>query len=144
MLISKTQFISCHCYINDRDTETDSPKKQKREKRKRGKSTVPREDQADRGTVCVEDRKRKRSWYRESKSACATGAHLARKLLSCFFGTVVDISVGGLIPAAVVSATRPIANGESHKVGIPSNSYEIPQSIAVLRASSFEPLATSL
>lgn len=37
--------------------------------------------------------------------ACATGAHLARKLLSCFFGTVVDISVGGLIPAAVVSAT---------------------------------------
>lgn len=118
----------------------------KKERREKGARARYQEKtrRIDRGTVCVEDRKRKRSWYRESKSACATGAHLARKLLSCFFGTVVDISVGGLIPAAVVSATRPIANGESHKVGIPSNSYEIPQSIAVLRASSFEPLATSL
>lgn len=67
--------------------------------------------------VCTWYQERNRDWRREkedvvpreskrSKGACATGAHLARKLLSRFFGTVVDISVGGLIPTAVVSATN--------------------------------------
>lgn len=65
------------------------------------------------------ERERERHWQRESERACATGAHLARKLLSCFFGrTVVDISVGGLIPTAVVSCNvrvrSPIEKTDDH------------------------------
>lgn len=61
--------------------------------RKREQDRQKRERKREGGGLC-------------SERACATGAHLARKLLSCFFGrTVVDISVGGLIPTAVVSAT---------------------------------------
>ena len=93
-------------------------------------------------TTRERDETKDREREREREGVCATGAHLARKLLSCFFGTVVDISVGGLIPTAVVSATyasnrenRRPSNPALPSIENPWNSYETCDQSTTLRAT---------